>query len=46
MNLHPRSSLAWALLFFTVFIVMVWVATQRGSYLFVGSALFAAGAYA
>jgi peptidoglycan glycosyltransferase len=40
-----EKDLGSSLLFFTVFVVMLWIATQRGSYLFVGTALFSAGAY-
>lgn len=34
-----------SLLFFTLFLVMVWVATERASYLAVGALLFAGGAW-
>lgn len=40
-----QKDLGSSLLFFTLFVVLVWVATERPSYLFVGLALFAAGAY-
>jgi peptidoglycan glycosyltransferase len=40
-----QKDLGSSLLFFTVFVVMLWIATQRGSYLFVGATLFASGAY-
>jgi peptidoglycan glycosyltransferase len=40
-----QKDLGSSLLFFTVFVVMLWIATQRGSYLFVGATLFSAGAY-
>jgi len=40
-----QRDLGSALLFFVLFIVMLWVATGRGSYVAVGAALFAAGAY-
>ena len=41
-----QRDLGTSLLFFTLFIVMLWVATQRASYLIVGFGLFGAGAYA
>jgi cell division protein FtsW (lipid II flippase) len=40
-----EKDLGSALLFFTVFVVMLWLATQRATYLAFGSVLFAAGAY-
>ena len=40
-----QKDLGSSLLFFTLFLVMLWVSTQRGSYLAVGSLLFAGGAY-
>ncbi len=40
-----QKDLGSSLLFFAVFVVMLWIATQRGSYLLVGAALFASGAY-
>ncbi|HTO00925.1 MAG TPA: FtsW/RodA/SpoVE family cell cycle protein [Microthrixaceae bacterium] len=40
-----EKDLGSALLFFVLFIVMLWVATGRGSYLAVGAALFSAGAF-
>jgi peptidoglycan glycosyltransferase len=39
-----QRDLGSSLLFFTLFLVMLWVSTQRGSYLAVGSLLFAGGA--
>ncbi len=39
-----EKDLGSALLFFVLFIVMLWVATGRGSYLAVGAVLFSAGA--
>jgi cell division protein FtsW (lipid II flippase) len=41
-----QKDLGSSLLFFTLFLVMVWVATERASYLAIGLGLFAAGAYA
>ncbi|MCC5952292.1 MAG: FtsW/RodA/SpoVE family cell cycle protein [Acidimicrobiia bacterium] len=41
-----QTDLGSALLFFTLFLVMLWVATQRASYLVVGFTLFALGSYA
>jgi len=41
-----QRDLGSALLFFTLFVVMLWVATERSSYLFIGAVLFAGGAYA
>lgn len=41
-----QTDLGSALLFFTLFIVMLWVATQRPSYLVVGFSMFAVGSYA
>lgn len=38
-----ERDLGSSLLFFTLFIVIVWVATERASYLVIGSLLFAAG---
>jgi cell division protein FtsW (lipid II flippase) len=40
-----QRDLGSALLFFTLFVVMLWVATERSSYLFIGAVLFAGGAY-
>ena len=40
-----QKDLGSSLLFFTVFVVMLWIATQRASYLVVGFTLFASGAY-
>ena len=40
-----QKELGSSLLLFTVFLVMVWVATERLSYLLLGGGLFAAGAY-
>ncbi len=39
-----QKDLGSSLMFFTLFIVMIWVATERTSYLVVGLGLFAAGA--
>ncbi len=41
-----QRDLGSALLFFTLFVVMLWVATERSSYLVIGGVLFAGGAYA
>jgi len=41
-----QKDLGSSLLFFALFIVMLWVATERGAYLAAGIGLFAAGAYA
>ncbi len=41
-----QKDLGSSLLFFTLFIVMVWLATGRRFYLLTGAALFAVGAYA
>lgn len=38
-----ERDLGSSLLFFTLFIVLVWVATERASYLVIGTLLFAAG---
>jgi cell division protein FtsW (lipid II flippase) len=40
-----EKDLGSSLLFFTLFLVLIWVATERASYLAVGTAMFAAGAY-
>ncbi|MGI9033041.1 MAG: FtsW/RodA/SpoVE family cell cycle protein [Acidimicrobiales bacterium] len=40
-----ERDLGSSLLFFTLFIAMLWVATGRGAYLAIGGALFAGGAY-
>jgi len=40
-----QKDLGSSLLFFTLFLVMLWVSTQRASYLAVGTVLFAAGSY-
>jgi len=40
-----QKDLGSSLLFFALFLVMVWVATERASFLAIGLALFAAGAY-
>ncbi len=45
MVLFFQKDLGSSLLFFTVFVVMLWIATQRASYLVVGATLFASGAY-
>lgn len=39
-----QKDLGSSLLFFALFVVMVWVATQRASFLVIGGALFAVGA--
>ena len=41
-----QRDLGSALLFFTLFVVMLWIATERASYLIIGIFLFAAGSYA
>jgi cell division protein FtsW (lipid II flippase) len=41
-----QKDLGSALLFFALFVVMLWVATERASYLAIGGVLFAGGAYA
>ena len=40
-----ERDLGSSMLFFTLFLVMIWVATERASYLAVGTALFVAGGY-
>ena len=40
-----ERDLGSSLLFFTLFLVLIWVATERASYLAVGVALFLAGGY-
>lgn len=40
-----QSDLGSSLLFFTLFVVVLWVATERAAYLGVGALLFAGGAY-
>lgn len=40
-----ETDLGSSLLFFTLFLVMLWVATERSTYLFIGFSLFAAGAW-
>ena len=40
-----QRDLGSSLLFFTLFLVMLWVATERASYLVVGGLLFAGGAF-
>jgi len=40
-----QKDLGSSLLFFALFLVMLWIATQRASYLVVGTTLFSAGAY-
>jgi peptidoglycan glycosyltransferase len=45
MVLFFQKDLGSSLLFFTLFVVMLWIATQRASYLVVGTTLFGAGAY-
>ncbi|MGI9118819.1 MAG: FtsW/RodA/SpoVE family cell cycle protein, partial [Acidimicrobiales bacterium] len=41
-----QRDLGSSLLFFALFVVMLWVATERASYLAVGAVLFSGGAYA
>ncbi len=41
-----QRDLGSSLLFFTIFVVMLWVATERPAYLAIGAVLFAGGAYA
>ena len=41
-----ERDLGSSLLFFTLFVVMMWVATERSSYLVLGAGLFAAAAFA
>ena len=43
--LVAQKDLGSSLLFFALFVVMLWVATERATYLAVGSLLFALGAY-
>jgi cell division protein FtsW (lipid II flippase) len=45
MVLFFEKDLGSSLLFFTIFVVMLWIATQRASYLLVGATLFGAGAF-
>ena len=40
-----QKDLGSSLLFFALFVVMLWVATQRASFLVIGGGLFAAGAF-
>jgi peptidoglycan glycosyltransferase len=40
-----QKDLGSSLLFFTLFVVLLWVATQRASWLVVGGALFSVGAF-
>ncbi len=40
-----QRDLGSALLFFVLFVVMLWVATGRGSYVVVGATLFGVGAW-
>lgn len=40
-----QKDLGSALLFFSMFVVMLWVATQRTSFLVIGGSLFAGGAF-
>jgi cell division protein FtsW (lipid II flippase) len=40
-----QKDLGSSLLFFTLFVVMMWVATERVSYLLIGAVLFAGAAY-
>ncbi len=41
-----QRDLGSALLFFALFVVMLWIATERASYLAIGGILFVGGAYA
>jgi cell division protein FtsW (lipid II flippase) len=41
-----EKDLGSSLLFFTLFVVMIWVATERASYLVIGLVMFAGAAYA
>lgn len=43
--LTAENDLGQSLLLFALFLIMLWIATQRSSYLGVGLALFAAGTY-
>jgi peptidoglycan glycosyltransferase len=45
MVMISQKDLGTSLLFFTLFIVMLWVATERPSWLVIGAVLFLAGAY-
>jgi cell division protein FtsW (lipid II flippase) len=45
MVLFFEKDLGSSLLFFTIFVVMLWIATQRASYLIVGATLFGTGAF-
>jgi peptidoglycan glycosyltransferase len=45
MVLFFEKDLGSSLLFFTIFVVMLWIATQRASYLLVGATLFGTGAF-
>lgn len=45
MVLFLEKDLGASLLFFTVFVVMLWIATGRASYLVIGAAMFAVGAF-
>ncbi|HSL57862.1 MAG TPA: FtsW/RodA/SpoVE family cell cycle protein [Acidimicrobiales bacterium] len=45
MIMVAQRDLGSSLLFFTLVIVMLWVATERASYLVIGTGLFAAGAF-
>ena len=45
MVLFFEKDLGSSLLFFTIFVVMLWIATQRASYLVVGATLFGTGAF-
>jgi peptidoglycan glycosyltransferase len=40
-----QKDMGTSLLFFTLFLIMLWVATERASYLAVGTTLFAMGAF-
>jgi len=43
--LFLEKDLGASLLFFTVFVVMLWIATGRASYLLIGTVMFAVGAF-
>jgi len=43
--LFLEKDLGASLLFFTVFVIMLWIATGRASYLLIGATMFAVGAF-